>query len=144
MVFHSSCRVYIPLQIPQRMKFLYSPLKDIVSLMISCQKVASTSHFVLHQNSFSDFTFLQQMLVSAIEMCFRSTRIIFTIKGVWVTFANIKICIFRFVHLFRIIESSELEGSFKGHLVQLLFCGPSFLLQKLVSLVTITLHIPRT
>lgn len=101
---------------PTKLKFLYSPLKDIVSLMISCQKVAQTSHFILHQNSFSDFTFLQQMLVSATEMCFRSTRIIFTVKEVQVTFANIKMCIFRFMHSFRTIESLELEGT-SSHLV---------------------------
>lgn len=49
--------------------------------MVSCQKVAETSRFILNQDSFSDFTFLQQMLLSAAEKCFWNMRLLLSNQG---------------------------------------------------------------
>lgn len=69
--------------------------------MISSQKVVDTSRFILNQESFSDSTFLQQMLKSVMEKHFWNTRLLLPNQGCLQT---INRCIFIFIH------SSQLQA----------------------------------
>lgn len=62
--------------------------------MVSCQRVAETSRFILSQDSFTDFVFLQHILIPTMKKRFWNMRLLLSNQG-----CLGKLCKHKYMHI---------------------------------------------